>query len=288
MMRRRRIWRRHSRIARGLWIGTAILLLLAGLAYGGVCVWFMIHARSFVFAAVPRISSSPLDSRLNEVEEVTIRTEDGERLYGWWKRPAPAHGAMLLLCGKGVIVSDEAGLFRDLAAQGFGVLAIDYRGNGVSTGSPTEAGLRADARAGFDFIRAKAPQAKIAVLGTSLGTGIAAGLAHDRPVAGVLLNSPYASVVRLYELRGPPLPYRLIMPDQLDSEALIGGLRVPVMILHGTEDDAIPVAEARGLYAAAREPKSLIVVEGAGHVGVWFGPTRERALAALDAWTAPE
>jgi alpha-beta hydrolase superfamily lysophospholipase len=279
---------RGRKIAKGALVALAALLLLAGLAYGGVCVWFTIHARSFVFAAVPRVSTSPLDSGLNDVTEVTIRTDDGERLYGWWKPPAPSHGAVLVLCGKGVIVSDEAGLFRDLAAQGFGVLAIEYRGNGISTGTPTEAGLRADARAGFDFIRAAAPQAKIAVLGESLGTGIAVGLAQDRKLAGVLLNSPYASVVRLYEMRGPPLPYRLIMPDQLDSEALIGTIGIPVMILHGSEDDAIPVAEARRLYAAAHEPKTLIVIEGAGHVAVWFGPTRERALAALAAWTAPE
>jgi alpha-beta hydrolase superfamily lysophospholipase len=269
-------------------LALAALLGLTGLAYGGVCIWFAVNARSFVFAAVPRISTAPQDAGLKDVAEVTIRTEDGERLYGWWRPPAPGHGAIVVLVGKGVIVSDAAGLFGDLAAQGFGVLGIDYRGNGVSSGMPSEAGLRADARAAFDFVRAAAPQAKVAVLGESLGTGIAVGLGHDRPVAGVLLNSPYASVVRLYELRGPPLPYRLIMPDQLDSEALIGTIGVPVMILHGSGDDAIPVAEARRLYAAAREPKTLIVVEGAGHVAVWFGPTRERALAALAAWTAPE
>src|SRR5439155_6847515 len=91
-----------------------------------------------------------------------VRTEVGERVYGWWKAPLPGHGVILVLCGKGVIVSDTAALFGDLTGQDFGVLAIDYRGNGVSTGIPTEAGLRADARAGFDFVRAAAPQAKIA------------------------------------------------------------------------------------------------------------------------------
>src|SRR5215211_5593213 len=120
--------------------GLAALLLLAGLAYGGVCLWFTLNARSFVFFAVPRISTAPQDAALNDVAEVTIRTEDGERLYGWWRPPAPGHGVVIVLCGKGVIVSDEAGLFGDLAAQGHGVLAIEYRGNGVSTGTPTEAG----------------------------------------------------------------------------------------------------------------------------------------------------
>jgi alpha-beta hydrolase superfamily lysophospholipase len=277
---------RRRRIARYTLVTTASLLLLAGVAYAGVCVWFAVNARSLVFLPVHRISTTPEAAGLKDVAAVAIATEDGERLYGWWKPPAPGHGAIVVLTGKGVIVSDYAGLFGDLAANGFGVLGIDYRGNGVSTGSPSEAGLRADARAAFDFVRAASPPAKIAVLGESLGTWIAVSLAHDRPAAGVLLNSPYASVVRLFELRGLPLPYRWLMADQLDSEALIATIGVPVMILHGTADEAIPIAEARRLYAAAREPKTMIEVEGADHVAVWFGPTRERALAALTAWTA--
>ncbi|HEX6441268.1 MAG TPA: alpha/beta fold hydrolase [Stellaceae bacterium] len=276
------------RVVKGMLIGAAAVLLVAGLGYGGVCAWFAMHARAFVFLPMARASISPQAAGIGNVTEGTIATEDGERLYGWWTPPASGHGAILILTGKGVVLSDYAALFRDLAEHGFGVLGIDYRGNGASTGHPSEAGLRADARAGFDFIRASASQAKIAVYGESLGTGIAVGLAHDRSLAGVLLNSPYAAVVRLFELRGPPLPYRLIMPDQLDSEALVGTIGVPILILHGTADAAIPVAEARRLFVAAREPKAMIEVEGAGHGEVWFGPTRERALAALAAWTAPE
>jgi fermentation-respiration switch protein FrsA (DUF1100 family) len=166
-------------------------------------------------------------------------------------------------------------------------LAIDYRGYGGSTGTPSELGLRSDARAGFDFIRAAEPQSKIAVFGESLGTGIAIALARERPVAGVLLNAPYASVLRLFQLRGPPLPYRWLLTDKFDSEGLIGGIGVPVMIVHGTADGNVPVSEARRLYAAAREPKIMIEVEGAGHLAAWEGGAREPALNALAAWTAP-
>jgi fermentation-respiration switch protein FrsA (DUF1100 family) len=124
-----------------------------------------------------------------------------------------------------------------------------------------------------------------------MGTGFAVGLALERPVVGVMLNSPYASVLRLFQQHGirlaphVPLPFRLLMTDTIDTEALIGRLQVPVMILHGTEDGAIPIAEARRVYAAAHEPKEMIEVQGAGHVQTWFGPTRDRALAALAEWT---
>lgn len=274
-------------VARFLAAAMAAVLLLAGAAYATVCVWFAVHEREFVFHPVRRASTTPQAAGFSGVAEVTIATEDGERLYGWWKPPQPGHGAIVVLTGKNVVVSDYAGLFGDLAGHGFGVLGIDYRGNGASTGSPSEVGLREDARAAFDFVHAAVPQAKIAAFGESLGTWVAIALAHDRPVAGVLLNSPYASVARLFELRGPPLPYRLLMADPLDSEALIGTLHVPVMILHGTADQAIPIAEARRLFAAAHQPKTMIEIAGARHAETWFGPARQRALAALAAWTSP-
>lgn len=278
---------RGRRLAKGSAAAGLALAVLAGVAYAGLCLWFAVHHRGFVFLPMERRSTAPQAEGLSGVAEVTVATEDGERLYGWWRPPKPGHGAIVLLTGKGVVLSDYAGLFGDLVAHGFGVLGIDYRGNGASTGVPSERGLRADARAAFDFVRAKAPDAKIAVIGESLGTGIAIGLALDRKVGGVILNSPYASVARLFELRGWPLPYRLLMADRLDSEALIGRIGVPVMLLHAIADQAIPIAEARRLYAAAREPKTMIEVPDASHAELWFGPTRDRTLAVLAQWTQP-
>jgi len=277
----------RRRLAKAAIVAASAVLLLAGFAYAGLCVWFAANERSFVFYPMQRASVAPEAAGLNGVLEARIATEDGVLLYGWWAPPQPGHGAVVYFIGKGLVLSDGAALFGDLADHGLGVLGIDYRGNGASTGSPSEAGYRADARAAFDFVRDAAPRAKIAVFGESLGTGVAVGLAHDRPVAGVLLNSPYASIARLYELHGLPLPYRLLMADPFDSEALIGGLGVPVMILHSRADQAIPIAEARRLYAAAREPKEMIEIDSAGHGGVWVGEPRDRALAALAAWTAP-
>jgi alpha-beta hydrolase superfamily lysophospholipase len=264
------------------------LLLIAIIGYGGLCLWFAAHERAFVFHPMGRKSLPPNAAGLAGVDEERITTADGEHLYGWWAPPPPGRGVIVLVTGKNVVLSDAAGLFGDLVARGFGVVGIDYRGNGSSTGAPSEAGLRADALAAFDFARSHAPEAKIAVIGESLGTWPAIALAVDRPVAGVLLNSPYASVRRLFEQRGWPLPYRLLMTDPLDSEALIGQVKAPVMILHGTADDAIPITEARRLYIAAHEPKAMIEVSGAGHAAVWFGATRERALAALATWTGGE
>jgi fermentation-respiration switch protein FrsA (DUF1100 family) len=282
-----------SVVRRNIRVASLSFALVFGVVYVGLCWLFWAYEPVFVFYNLKRPEIAPESAGLKGFAEVGVTTEDGVRLYGWWRPPEPGHGAIVVFTGTGVTLSDYAGLLGDLAAHRFGVLGIDYRGNGASPGTPSEAAWRSDARAAFDFVHAAAPQSKIVALGQSMGTGFAVGLALDRPAVGVLLDSPYASVVRLFArggmplLRGVPFPARLLMTDTIDSEAMIGRLRVPVMMLHGTEDYAIPIDEARRLYAAAREPKELIEVAGAGHAAVWFGPTRDRALAALAAWTAP-
>jgi alpha-beta hydrolase superfamily lysophospholipase len=280
-------------VRRNVAVASLTFIVALGFIYVGACWLFWAYEPVFVFYDLKRPGIAPESAGLKGFAEVGVTTEDGVRLYGWWAPPEPGHGAIVVFTGTGVTLSDYAGLLGDLAAHRFGVLGIDYRGNGASPGTPSEAAWRTDARAAFDFVRAAAPQSKIVAYGQSMGTGFAVGLALDRPAVGVLLDSPYASVVRLFArngmplLRGVPLPARLLMTDTIDSEAMIGRLRVPVMMLHGTEDYAIPIGEARRLYAAAREPKELIEVAGAYHAQVWFGPTRDRALAALAAWTAP-
>ena len=267
----------------------AIPLLLALTAYVGLCGFFYVHQREFQYAPGGPIAT-PQAVGLAGFAATRIATADGARLDAWWAPPpATRSGVVLFLHGTPGTLAGEAYRLADLQGAGLGVLAIDYRGYGGSTGVPTEAGLRADARAAFDWAHAAAPGSRIAVFGESLGTGPAVELACDRPVAGLLLNAPFASVRRLFELRGPPLPYRWLMHDPFDSEALIGRIKAPVLILHGTADQNVPIAEARRLFAAAHEPKAMIEVMGAAHLAAYDERRgHAAALAALHRWTTPD
>jgi fermentation-respiration switch protein FrsA (DUF1100 family) len=277
--------RRAARPRPTFWVGLAIPLLLAAAAYVWICLFYFENQRAFQYT-LGGVRATPEEVGLIGFSARDVKTEDGERLDAWWAPPpASGRGVVLFLHGTPGTLAGTAWVLPDLRKAGLGVMAIDYRGYGGSTGTPTEAGLRIDSRAAFDAIRAAAPASKIAVFGESLGTGPAVALARDRPVAGVLLNAPYASVRRLFELRGPPIPYRWLMLDQFDSEALIGGVTAPVMILHGTLDRPIPVGEARRLFAAAREPKTMIEVEGVGHLAAYAGEGKRRAIEALVRWT---
>ena len=274
----------NGRFSRKRWLAIIAVPTLVAFGYLWVILWFAAHQRDFQYTpGGSRVA--PETVGLDGFAAVEIPTEDGERILAWWAVPSPGGGVVLFLHGTPSTLPDTVWRLPDLRKSGLGVMAIDCRGYGGSTGTPSELGLRADARAAFDFIHAAAPESRIAVFGESLGTGIAVALARERRVAGVLLNAPYASVLRLLELRGPPLPYRLLLTDKFDSEALIGAIGVPVMILHGTADESVPVTEARRLYAAAREPKTMIEVEGAGHLAAWEGGAKAPALQALVTWT---
>src|SRR5438045_2862685 len=94
------------------------VLLVLGTLYIGLCVLFWKYEPAFVFAQVPRPAIAPEAAGLDGFAKVTVTAEDGAQLYGWWKPPQPAHGAIVLLTGSGVTLSDYAGELGDLAAHG--------------------------------------------------------------------------------------------------------------------------------------------------------------------------
>jgi alpha-beta hydrolase superfamily lysophospholipase len=280
------VGRSEISVRAGLGVAVGVLAGLAVAFYLGVCVWFAAYQRDMIYTlGGPRMT--PAEAGAPWLKAVDIRTADGERLDGWWSPPTPGKGVVIFFHGTPSTLVDTVWHLNDLAQAGLGALAIDYRGYGGSTGRPSETGLREDARAAFDFVRETAPKARIAVFGESLGTGVAVDLARDRPVAGLVLNSPFASIADHFAQHLPPLPYRLLLTERFDSEGQIGGVGAPVMILAGTADDVTVIEEARRLFAATREPKRMIEVDGAGHCAAWSGDAKAAALDALAAWTGP-
>ena len=262
--------------------------VLALAAYAGAVVGLTLNQRTFIYHPdTARIA--PSKAKLAGFEVVDIRTRDGERLVGWWKPPArAAEGVVRYLHGKGGNLPDRAVRLRDLGAEGFGVLAIDWRGYGGSTGKPTERGLNTDALAAYDWIGAQSPRSKIALFGESLGTGPAITLATKRPVAGVVLDSAYASILRLADLRVPLIPNSWLMIDTYRSEDRVAHIGAPLLMAHCDTDAVIPVTEARRLFAAAREPKALVILHGCAHVNTWREPFLSTMNTDLHAWLDPK
>ena len=200
--------------------------------------------------------------------DLTIETEDGERLAAYFRAPEPGRAAILYLHGNGGSIFGRRNRIRALAAEGRGVLAVSYRGFAGSTGMPSEAGLAADARAAYDRLRGEAPGAPIVLYGESLGTGVAVRLATERKVAGVVLDAPYSSTAEVAGSIYWYVPVGLLMRDQFRAIERVGEVDAPLLVLHGDADHVIPIAFGEKLFAAATEPKTFVRLPGVGHSGV--------------------
>lgn len=193
-------------------------------------------------------------------DDLTIATADGERLHGWWVPADEPTASVLLFHGNAGNIGDRVPHIELLAAAGFGVLAFDYRGYGQSTGRPSEAGTYLDARAA----RGALPDGgRVIYLGESLGGAIALELALHRPPDGLVLQSTFTSIRDMARLHYPFIP-RALVPDAYPSLDRIRDLRAPLLVLHGRDDDLVPLMDGQALHDAAPGPKQMEILD-AGH-----------------------
>ena len=201
-----------------------------------------------------------------EAEELTLDTDDGVRVHAFWL-PAPgADRAILFLHGNAGNASHRLPNAGELVRLRTHVLLLDYRGYGKSEGSPSEAGVYSDARAGLEHItRARGlPLERTVLFGRSLGGAVAVDLAQDRPLAGVILESAFSSAA---DVAGQALwlPVGRLLGGMFDSAAKISRVRAPLLFFHGDRDRIVPIELGRRLHAAAPEPKAFWVIRAAGH-----------------------
>jgi uncharacterized protein len=205
-------------------------------------------------------------------EELEINTEDGERLHAWWipaqtpGRRLPAIGHLLYFHGNAGTIEYRLMRARSLTGVGFDVLLFDYRGYGRSTGAPSESGTYRDGRAALQALRARkdVDPARVFYYGESLGGAVAVELATATAPRGLILQSTFTSVRGMARFHYPIVPALLVL-DAYPSERRLAQVKAPVLVIHGDRDTIVPLAEGQALFAAAREPKTMHVVKGAGH-----------------------
>lgn len=201
------------------------------------------------------------------VEEVWLSAEDNVRLNAWYLPSPSASKVLLLFHGNATNLGTDLPRLQFFARFGVSLFEVDYRGYGKSEGSPDEAGLYRDANAAYRYLveaRGYKPR-DILLHGQSLGGAVAIDLASRRECGGLIVESSFTSA-REMARRMFLLPLLEYVPkSRFDSLRKIGQVQCPVLIVHGTQDQLIPFSMGQELYQAAREPKSFLPVEGAGH-----------------------
>ena len=228
-------------------------------------LWKYIEKR-FVFFPTETLQCTPDDAGL-AYQDVCFDTQDGFSLHGWYV-PGTGDVTFLWFHGNGGNIShrvEELALLHHRLKVN--VFLFDYRGYGRSEGEPSEAGTYLDARAAADFakrIPGSNPE-KLVYFGHSLGTAVAVELAAVRPPLGLVLVSPFASASDMARITMPVLPVGWLVRDHYNSLVHIGKIHRPLLVLHGQQDETVPVAQARKLFDAANEPKELRILPSAGH-----------------------
>lgn len=259
------------------------MTLILGLvsAYLVICVAAYLGNRMFMyFPDATRVS--PAAAGLEGVEEIEFRAADGTKLVAWYAPATEGMPTILYFHGNAANAANRAGKIVVMLQDGFGVFYLNNRGYGGSEGSPSEANNVADAIAAYDDLAGRGvPAESIVAFGESLGSGPAVRLAAKRKVAAVMLEAPLTSTVEVGRSVYFWLPLSLLITDQFSIERHIGGVTVPLLILHGERDEVIPVEMGRRNYRAANEPKEIAIIPGAHHNNLFDYGAWEKMRAFL-------
>ena len=212
-----------------------------------------------------RQRTAPWAVGLTKAEEAVLDTADGETVIVWHVPPREGQPVFLYFRGNGGSLCWREERFRDLTADGSGLVALSYRGYGGSSGRPTEKGLIEDARAAYAFSVARYPAKRLVLWGKSLGSALAITVAAENPVGRLVLEAPFTSAVDVGAQHYWFLPVRLLMKDQFRSDLRIREVKAPVLVVHGENDTIVSITLGERLYGLVRAPKRFVRIVGGGH-----------------------
>jgi len=203
-----------------------------------------------------------------EIEKVKITTEDKVELLGWfYNKNINKFKTILFFHGNAGSLENRTyklNHFKDLKVN---FLIIAWRGFSGNKGQPNEINLYKDAESAIKWLKTKGINEKNIILyGESLGTGVAVEVAQNKKYAGVILESPFTSMVNMGKKYYPFFPVHFLLKDKFESHKKIKNISVPILIMHGEVDKIVPYAMGKKMYELANEPKFFYSQEYGDHM----------------------
>ena len=247
-----------------------VVIAIAVVIYAAICGTLYAAQRSLLYYPTP-------ESRSTHAQALRIETNGA--VLKVWHILSSGERAILYFGGN----SEDVGWNIDAFAAAFpntDVYLVNYRGYGGSTGAPSETALLADAEIVFDEIRSRIP--RVAVIGRSLGSGVAVHLASVRDVSKLVLVTPYDSITRVAQRHMSVVPVSWLLRDTFDSFSKAGKVHAPVLVLVAERDRVIPRAHSERLVTAfAPGQVEVRSFAGTNHDSIASSPEYRSALAAF-------
>lgn len=245
------------------------LFAFIAVAYLLLCIALFVFQRTLIYYPQPRSIDTPESLLTLSVADaqvlVTVRPHDGPK-------------ALIYFGGNAEDVSRSLPGFSQ-AFTDHAIYLLHYRGYGGSTGSPSEEAIQRDAMTLFDYVYNSHPD--IAVIGRSLGSGVAVRLASQRPASRLILITPYNSLEDLAARQFPWFPVKWLLQDKFESWKYAAHITVPTLLVAAEHDEVIPRASTDQLYTHfAKGVASLLVIPDTGHNSISESPNYLQMLGA--------
>lgn len=254
----------HERMRTMLtWLLRALAIIVVG-AYMSLIV-LALFSDSIIFQSQPSSYTnenlSDVLAKLSPPGHLLHLASGNQQITALYLPNPNARFTLLFSHGNAEDIGEDMFFLKMFYDADFSVLAYDYRGYGTSTGKPTENGVYNDVFAAYDFLTQQlhVPPNQIISMGRSLGCGAAIHLAAHRPVAGLIVEAPFLSAFRVLT-RVQVLPW-----DKFNNARDISRIHVPVLIIHGRNDQVVPFWHGEKLFEKANQPKTFLPIDGAGH-----------------------
>ncbi len=242
-----------------------ILLTLIG-AYFFILVTTYVYQRSLLYH--PTENNYFGDELLVSVEKVKIKTQDNIELLSWYhKKNIDKYKTILFLHGNAGSLENRIHKINNFKNMQVNFLIIAWRGFSGNKGKPTEEGLYEDGRSAVKWLKSQGvKENNIIIYGESLGTGIATEIGQNKNFAGIILESPFTSMIEAGKTKYPYLPVRLLLKDKYESNNKIKNINSPVLIMHGKLDNIVPFYMGQKMYELANKPKYYYFTEYDDHM----------------------
>jgi len=243
-----------------------ILLLTFVIIYFLIVVLTYIFQRNLLYH--PKENNYHGDKLLVKIDKIKIKTRDNIELISWYHNKDSAnYKTVLFLHGNAGSLENRIHKINHFKNMNVNFLIVAWRGFSGNKGKPTEKGLYEDARSAINWLNLKGVNEKnIIIYGESLGTGVAVEIAQNKNFAGIILESPFTSMINAGKDKYPFLPVKILLKDKYESEKKIKNIKSPILIMHGKVDNIVPFYMGEKMYELANEPKHSYFSEYDDHM----------------------
>ena len=226
-----------------------------------ISIYFFILISTYIFQRNllyhPTENNYSGDKITVSVKKLKIKTQDGIELLSWYhNKDTNKYKTILFLHGNAGTLENRIHKINHFEKMEVNFLLIAWRGFSGNRGKPTEQGLYEDARSAVRWLKLNGvSENDIIIYGESLGRGVATEIAQNKNFAGIILESPFTSMIEAGKDKYPYLPVRLLLKDKYESDRKIKNVNIPILIMHGEVDNIVPFHMGEKMYKLANEPK---------------------------------